>query len=252
MTPAGADQARFPRVLLALILGQICLHACMTGLRMAAPLQALRQGHSEWAVGVVLALFALAPIALAMPAGRMADRHGYHRPIHFAIGMATIGGVVADGQQPLSGHVRGRVAVRSGSQHRTDHDPASRRLSGAGQHRTDPRLQLAGPGARPVERDRPVDGWLADRSGRVQGGICGVGTDAACRAGVVAAGSARATTQSSAGTGCTWVAGVIAQPLAGTCCEFRRCAACCWSTGYFRRRGMSTPSCCRFSAISAA
>lgn len=94
--PSGAvAQTRFSRVLLALILGQIALHACMTGLRMAAPLQALRQGHSEWAVGVVLALFALAPIALAMPAGRMTDRYGYHRPLYVAIGMSLCGGLAA-------------------------------------------------------------------------------------------------------------------------------------------------------------
>ena len=71
----------FPRPLLALILGQISLHSCMAGVRMAAPLQALDQGRSEWSVGVLMALFALGPIALALPAGRMADRHGYHRPL---------------------------------------------------------------------------------------------------------------------------------------------------------------------------
>ncbi len=39
-----------------LIAAQMCLHACMAGLRMAAPLLALRQGYSEMAVGVLLAL----------------------------------------------------------------------------------------------------------------------------------------------------------------------------------------------------
>jgi MFS family permease len=87
--------ARFPRPLLALILGQISLHSCMAGVRMAAPLQALRQGHSEWSVGVLMALFALAPIALALPAGRMADRHGYHRPLHLAVALSFAGGVIA-------------------------------------------------------------------------------------------------------------------------------------------------------------
>jgi len=67
----------------------------MAGVRMAAPLQALRQGHSEWAVGVLMALFALAPIALALPAGRMADRHGYHRPLYIAVSLSITGGVVA-------------------------------------------------------------------------------------------------------------------------------------------------------------
>jgi MFS family permease len=87
--------ARFSRPLLALILGQISLHSCMAGVRMAAPLQALKQGQSEWAVGVLMALFALAPIALALPAGRMADRHGYHRPLYIAVAMSLAGGIVA-------------------------------------------------------------------------------------------------------------------------------------------------------------
>jgi MFS family permease len=84
-----------PRALLALILGQLSLHACMTGVRMAAPLQALAQGRSAWSVGVLMALFALGPIVLALPAGRMADRHGYHRPLHLAIALSFGGGVVA-------------------------------------------------------------------------------------------------------------------------------------------------------------
>ncbi len=67
----------------------------MAGVRMAAPLQALQQGHAEWAVGVLMALFAVAPIALAMPAGRMADRHGYHRPLYLAVGLSLTGGLVA-------------------------------------------------------------------------------------------------------------------------------------------------------------
>ncbi|HJW12995.1 MAG TPA: MFS transporter [Albitalea sp.] len=87
--------ARFSRPLLALILGQISLHSCMAGVRMAAPLQALKQGHAEWAVGVLLALFATAPIALALFAGRMADRHGYHRPLYVAVAMSLAGGVIA-------------------------------------------------------------------------------------------------------------------------------------------------------------
>jgi MFS family permease len=82
-------------VLLALVLGQICLHSCMTGVRMAAPLQALRQGHEAWAVGVLMGLFALAPILLALHAGRLADRMGYHRPLRIAVGLTVTGGLVA-------------------------------------------------------------------------------------------------------------------------------------------------------------
>jgi len=83
------------RVLLALIVGQICLHACMAGVRMASPLLALRQGHAAWAVGVLLGLFAAAPIALALLAGRLADRYGYHRPMRLAVGLTVAGGVLA-------------------------------------------------------------------------------------------------------------------------------------------------------------
>ena len=93
--PPGGPSGRFSRALLALILGQISLHACMAGVRMAAPLQVLREGHGQWAVGVLLALFALAPIALAIPAGRLADRLGYHRPLQLAVGLSFAGGVVA-------------------------------------------------------------------------------------------------------------------------------------------------------------
>jgi MFS family permease len=83
------------RPLLALIVGQISLHACMAGLRLATPLQALRDGRAEIVVGVLLALFAVAPIALALPAGRLTDRHGYHRPLKLAVALTAAGGVAA-------------------------------------------------------------------------------------------------------------------------------------------------------------
>ena len=54
---------------------------------MAAPLAALREGHAAWAVGVLLGLFAAAPIVLALAAGRLADRHGYHVPIRVAVAL---------------------------------------------------------------------------------------------------------------------------------------------------------------------
>lgn len=79
------------RVLPALIAAQIALHAAMAGQRMAAPLQVLQQGRSAWSVGVLLALFAALPVLTAMGAGRMADRHGYHRPLHWAV-VATMTG----------------------------------------------------------------------------------------------------------------------------------------------------------------
>ncbi len=78
--------------LLRLIAGQICLHACMAGTRMAAPLLALKLGYSAMSVGVLLALFALSQVFLALPAGRYADRHGMKRPVGFAVLAAVAGG----------------------------------------------------------------------------------------------------------------------------------------------------------------
>jgi MFS family permease len=83
------------RLLLALIVGQLGLHSAMAGLRMSAPLLALRGGRSEWTVGVLMALFALAPVLLALRAGRMTDRHGYHRPVRLAVGLSLLGMVIA-------------------------------------------------------------------------------------------------------------------------------------------------------------
>lgn len=83
------------RVLVALIVGQICLHSCMTGVRMAAPLQALREGHDAWVVGLLMGLFAAAPVLLALQAGRLADRRGYHHPMRIAVALTLLGGAVA-------------------------------------------------------------------------------------------------------------------------------------------------------------
>ena len=79
------------RELARIILAQICLHACMAGMRMAAPLLALREGYSPAAVGVLLALFALTQVFLALPSGRYADRHGLKRPVGLSVLAAVVG-----------------------------------------------------------------------------------------------------------------------------------------------------------------
>ncbi len=100
-------------VLVAVILAQLGVHSAMAGTRMAAPLEALRQGYGTFAAGVLLALFALAPVALALPAGRLADRHGYHRPMQIAVGLTTVGALLAAGSTLLGGgwHVAGLIAA---------------------------------------------------------------------------------------------------------------------------------------------
>jgi MFS family permease len=74
-----------------LIAGQMFLHACMAGARMAIPLLALKQGFSAVAVGALLALFALAPMFLALPAGRYSDRRGLQKLMRVSVVLAASG-----------------------------------------------------------------------------------------------------------------------------------------------------------------
>lgn len=67
----------------------------MAGMRMAAPLWALREGYSAGSVGVLLALFALSQVFLALPAGRFADRHGLKRPIMVSVSTASAGAALS-------------------------------------------------------------------------------------------------------------------------------------------------------------
>jgi MFS family permease len=71
------------------------LHACMAATRVTASLAVLAQGHPAWTVGALLSLYGLAPIGLSLLAGRMADRHGFHRPVAWSIGAAFSGALLA-------------------------------------------------------------------------------------------------------------------------------------------------------------
>ncbi|MDP2005125.1 MAG: MFS transporter [Rubrivivax sp.] len=71
------------------------MHSAMAGLRLAAPLQTLGEGYSAWSVGLLLALFAAAPVVTALHAGRLADRLGYHRPVYLAVAVTVLGCLLA-------------------------------------------------------------------------------------------------------------------------------------------------------------
>ncbi len=77
--------------LFKVIASQVAVHTTMAGVRLAAPLLALKQGYSAPAVGVLLALFALTQVFLALPAGRYADRHGFRRPFFIGMLLASVG-----------------------------------------------------------------------------------------------------------------------------------------------------------------
>src|SRR5574343_1177878 len=83
------------RELTHLIAGQVFLHACMAGMRMATPLLALQQGYSALAVGALLSLFALTQVFIAVPAGRYTDRVGLHRPVAIAVVVAAVGAALS-------------------------------------------------------------------------------------------------------------------------------------------------------------
>jgi MFS family permease len=61
-------------------------HVGFAGSRLAVPLFAVDQGASPFVVGTVVALYALFPGILALPAGRMTDRLGYMIPLLFGTG----------------------------------------------------------------------------------------------------------------------------------------------------------------------
>ena len=82
-------------LLIRLIVVQVFIHGCMTGMRLAAPLLALREGQSALAVGVLMALFALTQVFLSIPAGKFADRNTLRRPVAISITCATLGTAAA-------------------------------------------------------------------------------------------------------------------------------------------------------------
>ncbi len=79
----------------AVIASLVAVHACMATTRVAATLWVLHQGYGGGFVGVLLSLFAVAPLGLSMWAGRLADRHGFHRPVGIGVTMAFAGAVLA-------------------------------------------------------------------------------------------------------------------------------------------------------------
>jgi MFS family permease len=99
---SGAHAAAAPRSAFVMVITTLVgLHACMAATRVAASLAVLQQGHPAWVVGVLLSLYAVAPIGLSLWAGRLADRHGFHRPVAWAVGMSLAGAVLPVASQQL-------------------------------------------------------------------------------------------------------------------------------------------------------
>jgi predicted MFS family arabinose efflux permease len=98
----SSARASVSRPFLLVIVTLVGLHACMATTRMAASLALLAQGHAEWMVGALLSLYGLAPIVLSLWAGRMADRHGFHRPVALSVVAALVGAALPVASQHLA------------------------------------------------------------------------------------------------------------------------------------------------------
>lgn len=73
----------------------VSVHACMTSMRVATSLWVLNEGYGEWVMGVLLSLYSLGPLLLALWAGRLADRYGFHRPVAISVGVGLTSAVLA-------------------------------------------------------------------------------------------------------------------------------------------------------------
>jgi MFS family permease len=100
--PRTTDPRR--RALFALILLGIANHSVLAGSRVAVSLDALALGSTPFTVGVLMALYAVLPMVLAVPAGRYCDRVGTRRPM-------LVGCVLITGGASLPFLLRGLPAL---------------------------------------------------------------------------------------------------------------------------------------------
>lgn len=103
-TPAGARPASTLAILaakpaLVVIMGTVAGHMMMMG--MLAPVLSLYSksfGVAEWAVGLIITAFGIGRVAIDLPAGLMADRHGRRMLVWagpLVVGLASIGAALA-------------------------------------------------------------------------------------------------------------------------------------------------------------
>lgn len=109
------NSAEFKRVVLSLVICQFGLHACMHGMRVALPLQALNLGYTVFTVGVLVALFALVPALFAIAFGRWTDRVGYHFPVRVAAVLSMVAGFTLASSDSLAALCIGAAGSGAGS-----------------------------------------------------------------------------------------------------------------------------------------
>ena len=103
------------RGLPALIAAQISLHSGITGLRVVGPLLLLDAGGSVAQVGVMIACFAVGPVAIAWWVGGRVDALGYRPPMRVALVLAAAALSVAGLATAFEGLVRFSMLCVSGA-----------------------------------------------------------------------------------------------------------------------------------------
>ena len=110
--------------LIQLILVSIAAHVALAGSRVTTSLYALSLHASEFTVGTLIALFALFPMMLAVPMGRLVDRIGIVKPMTCGALLMAVGCLipsVVDGLAVLYPSViligTGFMAIHVSSQH---------------------------------------------------------------------------------------------------------------------------------------
>lgn len=93
MTRSG--RSSFGGTLLTLVAAQVGLHGCLNGMRMTVPLLAVSEARGAAVIGLLMALFAVFPFLLAIPAGRLVDRRGYHLGTRIGALLALAGAALA-------------------------------------------------------------------------------------------------------------------------------------------------------------
>lgn len=92
---AGSGRSSFGWTLLTLVAAQVGLHGCLNGMRMTVPLLAVSEARGAAVIGLLMALFAAFPFLLAIPAGRLVDRRGYHVGTRSGAVLALAGAALA-------------------------------------------------------------------------------------------------------------------------------------------------------------
>lgn len=113
--PTSQGVPRVGGILLLLVAAQVGLHGCLNGMRMAVPLLAAREGHAVATIGVLMALFAAFPFLIAIPAGRLVDRRGYHLPARLAAVLAMAGAALGAWSTDLLALGAGAALTGAGS-----------------------------------------------------------------------------------------------------------------------------------------